>query len=83
MTPATLEKHQPTKPTQPTNHPTNRPTQVALVSPDFRSPDYYTQIKKALTAGGYMQVGALVDVEGCGGRMWKGACLLTYTRALL
>ncbi|GAB5029941.1 pre-mrna-splicing factor atp-dependent rna helicase-like [Nannochloropsis oceanica] len=33
--------------------------EVPLVSPDFNSPDYYTRIKKALTAGGYMQIAHL------------------------
>ena len=42
---------------------------MALVSPDFRSPDYYTQIKKALTAGGYMQVGTRASGDGMG---WDG-----------
>ncbi|TFJ87523.1 hypothetical protein NSK_000874 [Nannochloropsis salina CCMP1776] len=33
--------------------------EVPLLSPDFNAPDYYTRIKKALTAGGYMQVAHL------------------------
>ena len=37
-----------------------RKMEVPLVSTDFNSHDYYTNIKKALTAGGYMQVGRAV-----------------------
>lgn len=33
-----------------------RKMDVPLVSTDFKSPDYYTNIRKALTSGGYMQV---------------------------
>jgi len=32
---------------------------VNLVSGDFKSRDYYTNIKKALVSGGYMQVAHL------------------------
>jgi hypothetical protein len=32
-----------------------RRMEVPLVSTDFQSVDYYTNIKKALTAGGFMQ----------------------------
>lgn len=55
--------------------------EVALVSPDFNSPDYYTQIKKALTAGGYMQVGGAVCVRACvSGCMESTARMATHNK---